>query len=373
MEGERRVYGLDVIRAYAILFVIAQHVLGLAPSMRNRPPVAGLGVLGVELFFVLSGFLIGGILIRLLHSNRFNAWRDLGHFWLNRWFRALPIYYVFLLIYCVAHGNPLKQLRLHASYIFFVQNFAWPIPPDFFGQSWSLSVEEWFYLVFPLVLFVLFAVLRRPMRGSVLIAASLFLVASLVLRVIFGPQASFDAFDQTLRKFVIFRFDGLMLGVLSAYLKYERPDIWRRMAARSGPALAFLAAMSLMLIFGTDLLVSFPWLQIVIFTVLAVAIALVMPFFAEWKLSESLLRRPTVGLAKSSYSIYLSHPIAVTGLAKFPALAHNEAIAFPLVTIGICVLGAVSYLCIEAPLMALRQKWNERFLRKRSVEAATPA
>ena len=373
VENDRRVYGLDVVRACAILLVIAGHVIGIDPTLRALSSVASLGTLGVEFFFVLSGFLIGGIIIRLLHTNRFNTWRDLCHFWLNRWFRTLPIYYIFFLFYCAVHGHFFSQIRQHASYLLFLQNLAWPIPIDFFGQSWSLSIEEWFYLLFPLLLFGLFAVLRLPMRGSILIAACFFLVASLWLKISYGHASTFNAFDHSIRKFVIFRFDALMFGVLMAYLRYERLDIWNRMAAKSTLAFAFLGVVCLFTVFGTDFLFTFPWLQVIIFPVISLAVATTMPFFAEWKQTDSALRRPVVGLAKSSYSIYLSHPIPLTAIAKFPSLENNYLVSYPLTVICIFVLGALSYGLIEAPLMLLRQKWNDRFMARRRAEVASAA
>lgn len=370
MNDERRVYGLDVLRATAILLVVLSHVLGIDPVLRPLPVVVSIGRLGVEFFFVLSGFLIGGIIIRLLHTNRFNTWRDLCHFWLNRWFRTLPIYYIFFLFYCAAHGHFFSQIHQRASYLLFLQNIAWPIPVDFFGQSWSLSVEEWFYLLFPLLLFVLFAVLRLPMRGSVLATACFFLATSLLLKAIHGQEHTFDGFEHSIRKFVIFRFDALMYGVLMAYLRYERLDIWNWMAARSTLAFAFLGAVCLFAIFGNRYLFIAPWLQLFLFPCISLAVATTIPFFAEWKQTDSALRRPVVGLAKSSYSIYLSHPIPLTAIDKFPALENNYLVSYPLTVICIFALGALSYGFIEAPLMALRQKWNDRFMARRRTEAA---
>jgi len=322
-QKESRIFGLDALRAAAILLVVVSHVLGINTTMHQSRAVAFCGIMGVELFFVLSGFLIGGIIIRLMHANRFNTYKDLFHFWLNRWFRTLPLYYFFFFLYCFFHGHFFSQIHQHASYLVFMQNLAWNMPVDFFGQSWSLSIEEWFYLAFPLFLFGLYAVLRLPMRSSVLIAAFLFMAASLVLRIIHSPENSFLDFDQTIRKWVVFRFDALMLGVLMAYIKYEKPRLWHTLSSRSALAFIFLGFVSLFLAFAVQFLFVLPWLQVMIFPIVSLSVALVMPFFADWKNSHSLLQKPVVGLAKSSYSIYLSHAIPVTGIAKFPQLYHD--------------------------------------------------
>lgn len=109
----KRVFGLDLMRSVAILLVLLSHTLML---FRFQYPMTGWGalsgILGVELFFVLSGFLIGGILLRSFEKSCRGY--DLLHFWRQRWFRTLPNYYLFLIINLgVAYltGDPSGNLR----------------------------------------------------------------------------------------------------------------------------------------------------------------------------------------------------------------------------------------------------------------------
>ena len=139
-EGGRN-YGLDFIRASAIALVIVAHYATAAPVC---------GVLGVEVFFVLSGYLIGGILYRMIQSQDPLDFRDVIQFWVRRWMRTLPNYYFFLLVFvviAVATGQQVDWSSLW-RYPFFLQNLTEP-PAVFYGISWSLAVEEWFYLFFP--------------------------------------------------------------------------------------------------------------------------------------------------------------------------------------------------------------------------------
>src|SRR5262249_13567018 len=97
-SSEERVFGLDLMRAIAIALVLVCHSWALSdvPSYWGEGIASVLGVLGVELFFVLSGFLIGNILLR-----QFEHGVDVGEmfsFWRRRWFRTLPAYYLYLLI-----------------------------------------------------------------------------------------------------------------------------------------------------------------------------------------------------------------------------------------------------------------------------------
>ena len=160
-----RILGLDILRSIAILCVIACHVVQTsAPdSCIKTLVVQSLAVYGVELFFVLSGFLIGSILIRDIHE-RGASMATLKNFWIRRWYRTLPNYYFYLLISYFMLKPWRTGISMHPSYLLFLQNFAWPTP-QFFVVAWSLSVEEWFYLIFPL-LRVLAARVRNLIFGS---------------------------------------------------------------------------------------------------------------------------------------------------------------------------------------------------------------
>jgi peptidoglycan/LPS O-acetylase OafA/YrhL len=146
-----RVFGLDLLRAAAIMMVICAHgFVVLYPHFGEPLGIFGHGgFYGVELFFVLSGFLIGQILIR--------AGADLARagnvvfFYVRRWFRTLPLFFLFLIVNVVFE----RMFRAHAvgaaealTHGFFLRNFS-AFQMTFFPESWSLAIEEWFYLLFP--------------------------------------------------------------------------------------------------------------------------------------------------------------------------------------------------------------------------------
>ena len=148
MTVMRRNDWLDLCRALAILLVMLSHG---RVFLRSAMPWAEYfrfgGFLGVELFFVLSGFLIGGILIRL---SRQGGTHWLGGFYARRWFRTLPNYYLFVLIniLLVWWGTRPGELDEVWKYLVFIQNLFGP-HPLFFPEAWSLAVEEVFYLFIP--------------------------------------------------------------------------------------------------------------------------------------------------------------------------------------------------------------------------------
>ena len=148
---------LDFLRGIAILAVIVNH--GNTDIIPTLPEVSGafgfvvwklraLGWSGVDLFFVLSGFLIGGTLI-----NEIEATKDLSlkRFWAKRAFKILPSYFFLLSALTIlgAVKIPPDEVYIH---ILFLQNY---LDPATFGPTWSLAVEEHFYLFLPLALTVL--------------------------------------------------------------------------------------------------------------------------------------------------------------------------------------------------------------------------
>lgn len=142
--------GLDACRASAIVLVVFGHGVGYVQSL--FPNVVQTfkfsGFIGVELFFVLSGFLVGQMLIRYVEGN-VSGW--LKTFYLRRMFRTFPSYALFLglnVVLAVLAMRPTLPDQLW-KYVLFIQNVTTP-HPDFFPEVWSLAIEELFYIGFPL-------------------------------------------------------------------------------------------------------------------------------------------------------------------------------------------------------------------------------
>jgi peptidoglycan/LPS O-acetylase OafA/YrhL len=146
--------GLDLVRAIAILLVLLGHCgaffawwYGIAFPWQ----LAVGGFYGVELFFVLSGLLIGRLLIDILDRGPTpRAWLV---FMTRRWMRTLPLYFLWLFVLAAfwpPHGPEGSTLwRVLPWFVTMTQNLAWGRVDSWFGVSWSLAVEEWFYLLFP--------------------------------------------------------------------------------------------------------------------------------------------------------------------------------------------------------------------------------
>ena len=143
------------MRMAAILVVVLGHSSILLENTVLKDFPYFKPVDGVDLFFVLSGFLIGGIMLR--DFNQSSSIYELLSFWKRRWFRTLPLYFLILgLNYVVVKNEWIKGdiEQANSTFLCFLQNLTEPFY-DFFWESWSLSVEEWFYLTSPVLFFLL--------------------------------------------------------------------------------------------------------------------------------------------------------------------------------------------------------------------------
>ena len=226
-ESLRRIPQLDGLRGLAISLVLIWHFVVLPIANGSRESVLARVVVhaglltwsGVDLFFVLSGFLIGGTLIDAKDSSNY-----FGTFYVRRAFRILPIYLVLTVIYLLvwslsaghraALGETFGIPMPWYLYFTFTQNF-WLAHHElmnstYLGQTWSLAVEEQFYLLLPMIV----RVLPRQilLRAAVLLALSSTIVRSL-LYLHYGPTWGTAAYT-----LIFSRADALMVGVICAAL-----------------------------------------------------------------------------------------------------------------------------------------------------------
>lgn len=236
----KRVFGLDIIRSIAILLVLACHIILFGWPFINRttynlltPAANLLGIYGVELFFVLSGFLIGQIVFREIIARP--ALKSVIRFYIRRWFRTLPLYYLVLLLYgsyfFFNYGTVIPLPLL-----FFIQNF-FPGALNFFTPSWSISIEEWFYLLIPLLVL---AFARNK-------TASFFKVFSYLIIILISTRVGYvlffhPAFDFGIKESLLVNYDALLIGVLLATIKLYHENIYKKFCHRNK---TFLAAISI--------------------------------------------------------------------------------------------------------------------------------
>lgn len=223
----KRNYGLDILRSIAVLGVLVAHSLQILhiSSSENLfwSVIASGGLLGVELFFILSGFLIGRILIKLL-----NECKSLP---INQKFDKL-MYYLMLIVNILIwiHHNGienLKQLTFLLRNLIFLQNYNQQASYMIFPESWSLSVEEWFYLLVPFVLVLLSLKSQNVWKHILLIMVITFLARCLYVD-LYGAENI--AYDYNIRRNIFLRMDSLSIGIFIAYLYMKSRSTFFKLA-----------------------------------------------------------------------------------------------------------------------------------------------
>ncbi|MEM6469994.1 MAG: acyltransferase [Planctomycetota bacterium] len=420
---------IDGVRAIAVLWVLILHILffhfGTFPDFVQNVFTGPFtrwiarGDMGVDLFFIISGILIGGILLREHQkSNGINLRRFYG----RRIMRLMPVYLVVMLmgVYflrdipraaILADINPTGNVENAWANILYVNNFL-SVRDQYMGWCWSLAIEEQFYLVAPLLILLLIPWSKRPALW--LLAAFLFsgwLRFALILYLDVAPPFTDtpDA-DSWVRRFNLIyikpyaRYGGLVLGVLSAYLTLHHRDRVRSFLARpwltdtlvlGGLVICIVIACisfrsefftSLRNWSGNDVLGQLYYAHHR--DVFAVAIVLLINAAVEGQgnvtkaVRRILSARFWFPIAQLSYSIYLLHEMYMLWLFPklAPMLAQNlglpEAFVVACDGLVVCVMtvssAAVLFVLVEYPCMVWRKStWFERLVGAGPEDQAT--
>jgi peptidoglycan/LPS O-acetylase OafA/YrhL len=361
--------GLDAVRTLAIALVLVSH----STLFFNYGPMVGLlvdygGWLGVEVFFSLSGFLIGRIMLTLARGRLDRG--TVTTFLARRWLRTLPLYYLLLLVLFAA-GYPITRVDT-----FFMHGF---VPPDRWGlvTAWSLGVEEYFYLTFPLLMVALVWSRLVGARSAVATTAAIMLAAGWLFRLgyLFGAHpAGVDIFY--FRSNPLLRIDACAFGVLLACAMQGR-GAWRpgrglRLALFGGFVAAAVGGL-LVLMAIWDMAVWHPDpryrvpLQVLrtihhvaLWSLIDLAsLGAILGLLGVWSPRAGVFAGAIRFGSRTSYALYLFHvplfyEVTVFAPAWLPAGAAQAALAFGLVL----VLAGLSYRWFEAPILA----WRDRCL-----------
>jgi peptidoglycan/LPS O-acetylase OafA/YrhL len=357
-----RAPGLDLLRAIAILWVMYYHgaVLGLLP---DNDPVATPGWMGVDLFFALSGYLIGSQLLRPLAGSQE---ADPARFYLRRALRTLPAYFVVVALYFTvpifrerATIMPLWQFLTFTENIFI--DFS---HPRAFSHVWSLCVEEQFYLVAPIVIWLM---ARWPKAWKAIALCTAILVGGMVLRgyIWFHDLAPIQHvphghFSQRFQERIYYptwtRLDGLLGGVVLALIAAFRPKLWAAVMRRAD----LIGLVGLLAVAGGIWIFSAPpgfvstvfGYPLVSFGMTALVAAAAGPI-------GLLGRRAIPGaatVAAMAYSLYLTHKQVyhMVHVAVGDSLDGRPTAAFLTYAIAALGAGALLYLAVERPFLRLR-------------------
>jgi len=375
---KQKLYGLDHLRAFAIIFVFLFHYkFFLHPDW--EPKISSFGWTGVDLFFVLSGFLISG---QLFETARENKKIPLREFFIKRFFRIIPPYAIVLMIYFLFPSlGEWGHLSHWWKYVTFTLNFDLNLAKNsMFTHAWSLCVEEQFYLLLPLC----FWLFTRYKAGKKSVYLILFLlIAGFVCRELswdYGvvPHLQEDDLRPLWNRYVYYptynRLDGLLIGVSIAGLFTFYPKV-KEWVNSCSTLLLFVGLIALVGAYFVCIpkesyyagLYGFALVSIGYGLILA---AVVSPANIFYKIRSQF----TEVIATLSYSIYLIHKIAIhltqywLGKAGMDKSGTIMLLCCIITTVGAAALMRV---LIEKPALRLRNKVLNRIKAKKAVKQPT--
>ena len=359
---------LDGLRAIAIISVVWHNVTAGHYSgnffWRLVNLLSNAGWVGVQLFFVLSGFLITGILLDEKKSPG-----QLRNFYMRRALRIFPLYYAvlcfaFLLLPALSLAPPFLQDDLNHQFWYwtFLVNWSAPFLGDgqAFGHFWSLAVEEQFYLLWPLCVLVL-------SRRKLVMLGGFFVVSALLIR---SALITYDLEFATAAayKFTIVRWDALAVGALLAL--WIRDAAWSQLSMRYERLVLVAATVYIIIYAGLNHNFAPVGPSFAAFNQTAVALLFGAVLLASIRRSENsatqwqrFLSHPLMrSVGKYSYAIYVFHQPVRYLVAplwnKFfppdasPFLVTAQALAIFLVAYGAAV---ISWICLEQPCLRLKR------------------
>jgi peptidoglycan/LPS O-acetylase OafA/YrhL len=360
---EKRVFGLDLMRALAIIFVVLSHGALILKSTSKFPWIPLIN--GVELFFVLSGFLIGGILIRTFENETNLGIKTIWNFWVRRWFRTLPNYYLVLILnivfvyYGVIHED---YSQFSWKFFLFLHNLYTPFL-GFFWESWSLSIEEWFYLLFPLILALLFislSLFKVSKKYIFFIAVLFFLLASFLLRFFVSSTFDLDEFwiGVKIYSVVIYHLDGIALGLLAAFIKFWHPTFWHK-----NRNITFILGIII-----SYAVLFYSWHPNDFFTKVyrisfqSIGCFLLLAKFDSIKKAPLLLTKTVTHISLISYSMYLINLALVAEVIRDNVTLDSPPktwLFYGIYWFIVIICSTLLYKYFEKPIMNLRDKWSK--------------
>lgn len=357
-----RLPGLDLLRALAIVWVMLYHLASYGVTM---PAIVDRGWMGVDLFFVLSGYLIGWQLLKPFTHGEQPSW---SRFFQRRAWRVLPAYFTVLGLYLAVPGvreggamAPLWQFLTFSTNLF----------PDYFrhrtySHAWSLCVEEHFYLLLPAAVWLL---ARRPDARMVVLTAAAILIGGMALRgwlwqhevapylnVHGGEQNFVLRYVETIYNPTYTRLDGLLAGVMLALMRVFRPVWWAKALEYGWAFLAIgvagmAAAMHIEPASLAGVVFEFPLLSASIACVV-VGAASPRTWLGRFAIPGARL------IAALSFSLYLTHKQVyywLHGVAG-EVVERSDLVAFAAYNGAALAIAALLYAAVERPGLRMRER-----------------
>lgn len=345
---------LDALRAIAALMVLCSHYL----IDVDAPFRFDYGGYGVQIFFVISGFLITSILLAQKEKSDLPKKRLIGSFITKRALRLFPVYYIVLLTLFVLYkvgnlwicdrGDWWHYFTYTQNYVFFTKGWQSPL----LNHTWSLAVEEQFYLVWPFIIFF------TPRRHELKVLFAIFFLG-ITSRIYFQ---GFYPVQGTVKAMTLIHFDMLGAGALLAWMRHRRSALASTFFQRVTPFL-FVAG-----VVGSGVLtyygISDPFLVPFFILIMAFSIVFICSSETRFFLNPLLQLKPLQYVGKISYGVYLYHKL-VPFFTRYTAgkagihLPDNKIFQFVMFTVIALTVASLSWKFIEQPLLRVKERFDK--------------
>jgi peptidoglycan/LPS O-acetylase OafA/YrhL len=336
---------LDAVRGIAILLVLIHNTASF-PSL-HLSAVSSYGWMGVDLFFVLSGFLITGILLDAKQSDTY-----FKNFYARRCLRIWPLYYslLILMFLIVPHMRPSEAHEIFEksspwwAYPFFLQNFFVAIPSQAagpLGVTWSLAIEEQFYLVWPLFVRYFSSIHIKRIAMAVILLSSPLRLYLLLHHV--NIYSNFFC-----------RLDGLMAGAFLAVLLREPTFVPLKHIKLAWMSFFIAAALAIVAEKFQARWFTFSM------TSIGSASLVYLSLFSQWKIIQSFFKnRFLIYTGTISYGLYLLHKIPFD-VAKVIHLDQHPLVTVCVTLLASYLIAALSWALLEKPFLKLKRLFELR-------------
>ena len=351
---------LDGLRAIAVLLVLMSHWINLPWLQKIH-----IGIMGVNLFFALSGFLISEKLLiekNEIQEDKKTLKGTLFNFYTRRFLRIFPIYYLTVFFFFIINWTP---TRTYIVYLLtyttnFITSFSSSIEPLVtFSHTWSLSVEEQYYIVIPILILTV--------RNIKWLAIS-FIFTAILSRIVFYFFLDPPMFDNAINFFTTSCFDSFGLGLLLAYYKYSESDLLKSRLQRSTPIfwlimIVYLIIVVILFFNRTSFVMVFDRF---VFSLISIILIGLSCFELNSKFITLLLSHKWMKyIGKISYGIYLYHFFLQKIIAQCLAAIHvknvfldmNVFLKFIIYFILTICVASISWYLIELPLNNLKKRF----------------
>jgi peptidoglycan/LPS O-acetylase OafA/YrhL len=333
---------IDFLRFLAASSVAISHFIMQSDGYNLNLEI--ISSISVEVFFIISGFVLAPQIISIAKNKKFQNYKI---FIIRRWYRTIPLYVLSLLLTSIILSNLFTIDFL--KYLFFLQNlFILSVKNDFFSIAWSLSVEEWFYIIFPLFLLLLFKKFNFTSKKHFTYLAYLFVILILLFRLFFSDNTDWGS---NVRRVVFFAF-GFILYLFRYSFKNK---------ILNNLLLIMLIFATTFLTFGIlkiNALEQIIFYQFIFHYVVGIwgCLIVIFCYMLNKNFENKKITNINLFLGKISYSIYLFHLLLIYLISSLIDL--NLLLSIVLFVIAQISLSTLLYYYFEKPILDLRPNYK---------------